>query len=164
MQSDEELFNHRFYRPAKKSPFKQGFYQPRNPSKYIGNHIPVYRSSWELEVHKILDNNPNILRWASELIPIPYVKPTDKKVHRYFPDYYIEYKHRDGSFRKMILEVKPASQTKASVNTNRRRRLLENIEVAINCAKWQAAVKWCSQRGINFKVATEHEIFKSYGK
>lgn len=146
--------------PLNERSFKQGVYYPKNPSKYIGEHPPVYRSSWELDVHKFLDMNPNILAWASESIVIPYIKPTDKRVHRYFPDYFIKYKHRDGSIKKMILEVKPSRQTKSSVNNNRRRRLIENIEVAINQAKWRYAIEWCTKRGLEFKVATEREIYK----
>ena len=38
------------------------------------------------------DNNPNILEWGSEEIIIPYKSPLDKKVHRYFPDFFIKYR------------------------------------------------------------------------
>ena len=42
------------------------------------------------------DDNPNILKWASEEIAIPYVSPVDRQRHKYFPDFIIELKNRLG--------------------------------------------------------------------
>ena len=55
------------------------------------------------------DNNPNILEWGSEEIIIPYKSPLDKKVHRYFPDFFIKYKNSSGKIIREIIEVKPKS-------------------------------------------------------
>ena len=139
--------------------WRQGFYKVRNPDKYVGNlNEVVFRSSWELSMNQFLDNNPNILRWSSEELIIPYLKPTDKKVHRYFPDYWIEYKNRDGKIVQEVLEVKPDNQ----VNVGRKKRITnyERITYAINIAKWEAATKYCNDRGIKFRILTEKQMFR----
>lgn len=144
----------------KEAPYKQGYYPVRHPQKYIGEtKVAVYRSSWELVVHKILDNNPNIVRWRSEPFFIPYVKPTDKKVHRYFPDYYVEARQKDGTVKKIVIEVKPEKDANISMAKIRRIRLAENLTYAVNRAKWLYADKWCKARGIEFMVLTERELF-----
>lgn len=138
------------------SRFRQGKYTPRHPEKYIGNVNTIrYMSSWELRLFQFLDNNPNILRWASEEIAIPYIKPTDGKVHRYFPDCYVEYQNKYGQIVKEILEVKPKEQTRLS----KRAKLVEAVTFAINKAKWAAADEWCKQRGLTFRVITQDALF-----
>ena len=141
------------------SRFKQGIYKPRHLEKYVGEagNI-VFRSSWELSMCRFFDNNPNILRWSSEEVFIPYRKPTDGQIHRYFPDFWVEYKDRNGTVIQEILEVKPNDQ----VNPHQKSRLTEydKITYAINIAKWQAASIFCKQRGIKFRILTEREMFK----
>ena len=57
--------------------------QPKNPSKYLGDPTKiVYRSLWERKCMRIFDENPNVIRWASEEMAIPYFSPVDKKRHR----------------------------------------------------------------------------------
>ena len=53
------------------------------------------------------DTNNSVLEWGSEEIIIPYLSPMDGKVHRYFPDFYIKIRQRNGSIKKMIIEIKP---------------------------------------------------------
>ena len=90
----------------------KGWFRPKNPSKYKGNATNIiYRSNWELRVMKWLDGNPAVIWWASEELPIPYVSPVDNKVHRYFPDFIVRTKRKDGSEQTSILEVKPHKQT-----------------------------------------------------
>lgn len=146
----------------KKSRFKQGYYTPVNPDKYIGKDGDKirYMSSWELNFNRFLDNNPNILRWSSEDIAIPYIKPTTGRVHRYFPDYWIEYQDASGALKQEIIEVKPKSQTRRTRSKNPKTRLYEDITYAINIAKWQAATEFCKQHGMIFRILTEHELFK----
>ena len=140
------------------SAWKQGFYQLRNPDKYVGDpNKVVYRSSWELSMNRFLDNNHKILRWSSEEIYIPYIKPTDGKVHRYFPDYWVEYENRNGQIVQEILEVKPSNQ----VHPSEKKRLTEydKITYAINVSKWKAATEFCNKRGIKFRLLTEKQMF-----
>lgn len=141
----------------------KGRYVPKHTHKYVGdfNKI-VYRSSWEHEFCKFLDNNPNVLRWASEEIVIPYVKPTDGQVHRYYPDFYMEYKDKEGVLIKEVIEVKPKAQTQPpkTVGKNKKQQLYESITFAINIAKWKAAQQFCDKYGLRFRIITEMKMFK----
>lgn len=72
-----------------------GFFRPRYPEKYSGdvNNIQ-FRSSWEAAFMQFADLNPNVTKWGSEEIAIPYIKPTDSKIHRYIPDFWMEVVNR----------------------------------------------------------------------
>jgi len=140
--------------------FLQGKYTPKNPHKYVGdlNKI-VYRSSYELQMHRFLDNNERVLRWSSEQVIIPYLKPTDNKIHRYFPDYWCEYVTKEGEILQEIIEVKPKTQTRAP-RVNSKRRMYEQVTLAINIAKWKAADAFCKQHNMKFRIITERSVFK----
>ena len=72
----------------------KGKYRPSHPEKYKGNPMNiVYRSLWERKFMVYCDKNRNILEWWSEEIAIPYRSPIDRRVHRYFPDFYIKVKN-----------------------------------------------------------------------
>ena len=138
--------------------FKQGYYTLKHPDKYVGDpNKVIFRSSWEEQTNRFFDNNPNVLRWSSEEIYIPYIKPTDGKVHRYFPDYWVEYKDKSGNILQEIIEVKPENQ----VFIQRKKRLSEYDKVTynINRAKWQAAGEFCKKKGIKFRILTERSLF-----
>jgi len=51
----------------------RGKFKPKNPNKYKGdaNGI-VYRSLWERNAFRWLDENDSIVAWNSEEIVIPY--------------------------------------------------------------------------------------------
>jgi len=143
------------------SRFKQGIYTPKHPEKYVGSVDKIrYMSSWELAFNKFLDNNPNVLRWSSEEIAIPYIKPTTGRVHRYFPDYWLEYRDKSGKLISEIIEIKPKSQTKRSRSKKPKNKLYEDIQYAINMSKWQACQSFCDSHGINFRIVTEDQLFK----
>lgn len=138
----------------------KGWFKPKNPSKYKGdaNNI-VYRSNWELRVMKHLDDNPAILWWASEELPIKYVSPVDNKVHRYFPDFIVRTKRKDGSEQTLILEVKPYKQTLMPTQKRKTKRYLTEVATyAVNQAKWKAADLFCKEHGWQFKLITENEL------
>ena len=142
------------------SHFQQGYYTPKNQSKYIGDTTKIrYMSSWEHELHKFFDGNPNVIRWASEEIAIPYIKPTDGRIHKYYPDYWVEYRTKTGDLVQEIIECKPAQQTRQP-RSNGKHRLYEQLTFAVNTAKWAAAQDWCRQRNIKFRIVTEKSIFK----
>ena len=67
-----------------------GTYIPNNPNKYKGTKKIIWRSSWELKFMKYCDREPNIIEWISEPFPISYYLPTDKKWHRYYPDFLVK--------------------------------------------------------------------------
>jgi hypothetical protein len=141
--------------------FQQGKYVVKNPRKYVGDLNKVtYRSSWELSAHTFFDNNPRILRWASEEIKIPYIKPTDGKIHHYYPDYWVEYVNKDGEVLRELIEVKPLAQTKISKSRNPKTKLYENLTYVVNQAKWEAATNWCTQHRMVFRVISEGDIFR----
>ena len=61
---------------------RTGFYQLKNPHKYIGNDQNIkYKSMWERNIMKWCDLEYVIKRWAYEKIIIPYKSPVDKKNH-----------------------------------------------------------------------------------
>lgn len=140
--------------------YKQDYYNVRNLTKYIGKtpRIP-YRSSWELHLHQFFDSNPNVIQWAYESFAIPYVKPTDGKVHRYFVDYYVKFRNKQGEIVEELIECKPQSQTR-SPRVNSKYRLVEQVNLAINMAKWRSAEEYCRRRNMKFRIVTEKSIFK----
>ena len=139
---------------------KKGIFNPKNPKKYNGNADNiVYRSSWEFRVMKWLDDNPKVIWWASEEIAIPYKSPIDQKVHRYFPDFIVRIKRKDGQETTMVLEVKPESQTKQPVRRRKTARFIqESATYAVNQEKWRAADLFCKEHGWQFKVLTEKDL------
>lgn len=139
----------------------KGWFKPKNPKKYKGdpNEI-VYRSTWELRVMKYLDDNPNVLWWASEEMFVPYVSPIDHKVHRYFPDFISNIKQKDGKEIILMIEVKPEKQTQKPVQGKRKTQkfIQEAATYAINQEKWRAADLFCKEHGWQFKIITEKEL------
>ena len=148
------------------SRFDQGWYMVKNPDKYLGDVNEVrFMSSWELNAFNFLDGNPNVLKWGSEEIAIPYIKPTDGRVHKYLPDLIVQYRDKEGVEKWELLEIKPAAQVKVSRARNPNTRTYQNLTLAVNTAKWAAAQQWCEAQqkngmAITFRILTEHSIFK----
>ena len=141
--------------------YKQGFFKPQNPKKYMGDPTNiVYRSGWEKRVMEWCDTNPNIKQWCSEEIVIPYKSPVDGRWHRYFVDFYVEAVRSDGQLAKMLLEVKPKAQTLEPKTQSRKtkRYITEVVTYGINQAKWKAAEEYALDRGWEFKVLTEEHL------
>ena len=138
----------------------KGTFSPKNPSKYNGNSKNIiYRSNWELRVMKYFDDHPNVIWWASEELTIPYVSPIDNKTHRYFPDFIVKMRLKDGKVTTYILEVKPLAQTKMPVQKRKTKRFIQEAATyAINQEKWRAADLFCREHGWQFKVITEKEL------
>ena len=138
----------------------KGRFQPKNPKKYNGNSSNIiFRSSWELRVMKYLDESPNIIWWASEELKIPYKSPIDNKIHRYFPDFVIRVKQKNGTEKTLVLEVKPLSQTKMPKQRRKTKQFIaESATYAVNQEKWRAADIFCKEHGWEFKIITEKEL------
>ena len=138
----------------------KGTFLPKNPAKYNGNSKNIiYRSNWELRVMKYFDDHPNVIWWASEELPIPYVSPVDNKTHRYFPDFIVKMRLKDGKITTYILEVKPLAQTKMPVQKRKTKKFIQEAATyAINQEKWRAADLFCREHGWQFKVITEKEL------
>ena len=140
----------------------KGKYTPKNRNKYLGNpHKVIYRSLWERKFMNYCDLNENILEWASEEFWIPYKDPTTNRVRRYFPDFFIKYKDKNGDIRRSVIEVKPLRETKkpqATKGKSKKTMLNESITYAKNQAKWKAAREFCEDRKLEFKIMTEKEL------
>lgn len=142
-------------------PYKTKFF-PKNVSKYIGNYRNIIcRSLWERRFCKYLDENKNVIRWGSEEIVIPYYSPVDKKVHRYYPDFYVEMKDTSGDIKTSLIEIKPKKQTKMPTKGRKKKNtyLRECMVYEVNVAKWKYATKYCEKLGWEFKVLTEKELY-----
>lgn len=144
--------------------YYKGKYKPVHPEKYKGDPTNIiYRSLWERKVMRYLDGNSSILQWSSEELAIPYLSPIDGKWHRYFPDFIIRYKDKDGVIQVRILEIKPAKQSVAPTVRDRGQRITkkyvtEVMQYGINSVKWKAAEEYCKDRGWTFQVLTEHDL------
>jgi hypothetical protein len=139
----------------------KGIYKPSHPQKYIGdpNNI-IYRSLWERKFMHYCDVNENIMKWASEEIWIPYLSPIDRRVHRYFPDFYIKYKDSSGNIKESLIEVKPKRQVEGPKPKKRvtQKQMYEIKEFAKNQAKWKAAKEFCEDRRWQFQILTEDNL------
>lgn len=139
----------------------KGIFTPRNPKKYMGDPTNIiYRSSWECRVMGWLDQNPSILAWASEEIQIPYLSPVDSRWHRYFPDFLVRMRSKDGNLKTMMLEVKPKRQSQPPEPRKRvtKQYIQEVATWGVNQAKWKAAEEYCLDRGWQFMVITEDHL------
>lgn len=138
-----------------------GRFIPKNPKKYIGdsNNI-IYRSSWECKVMNWLDQNDDIVSWASEELIIPYKSPVDNRFHRYFPDFLVKARTKDGKFKTLLIEVKPKKQTQEPEPRKRvtKQYINEVTTWGVNQAKWKAATEYCLDRGWEFKLITEDHL------
>ena len=138
-----------------------GKFRPRFPKKYKGDASKiVYRSSWEARCMNYFDLNENILWWASEEVIVPYKSPIDGRYHRYFPDFVINVKQRDGRTKTLMIEVKPENQKNApKVRARKTKKYIsEVVTYAVNQAKWDAATEYCNDRMWEFKVLTEKDM------
>jgi hypothetical protein len=138
--------------------YAQGIFTPKNPAKYVGIGNIRYRSGWELTFMMFADNNPKVIKWASESIKIPYRNPLTGKQTIYVPDFFMVYQGKDGQPTAELIEIKPKKQTMISEKTRSAR---DRAAVAVNHAKWAAAMAWSKRNGIKFRVITEDDIFYS---
>jgi len=139
----------------------KGKFHPKYPQKYKGDPTNIiYRSLWEMRFMRYLDQHPSVMLWASEEVIIPYISPVDKKVHRYFPDFWVRMKAQDGTINNVLIEIKPHQQTKIPVKPQKltRKFINEARTYSVNQAKWKAAEEFCRDRNWQFKVLTEKEL------
>jgi hypothetical protein len=114
----------------------KGKYNPINTHKYVGNAKNVtYRSMWERRFMKYCDMNTNVLQWSSEELVIPYISPVDNRKHRYYPDFLLTVKDKDGNKKTMVIEVMKTW--------------------SVNEAKWKYATEFCKDKNWEFRILTE---------
>lgn len=147
---------------SKEVNYSQGKFKPKNPDKYNGDCTNIiFRSSYELKFMQYCDLSESVLSYQSEEFCIPYVSPIDGKYHRYFPDFFIKYKDRDGNIKKAVIEVKPKKDLKEPEKNPKRKTRAWAYQVktwAINQQKWAAARKYCEDNGYNFMIFTEDNL------
>lgn len=140
----------------------KGLFRANNPHKYKGNaQNIIYRSRWELMIMQKLDTHPDVLEWSSEEIAIPYRSPLDNRVHRYFPDFIVKQRNKEGIVETIMIEVKPYKQTlppQVQQGKPTKRYLTEVATWGVNSAKWKAAEAYCADRGWRFIKITEKEL------
>jgi hypothetical protein len=105
-------------------------------STKMNGKVLHYRSGYELQVYKLLEQIPEVVHYDAEPLEIRYCH--DGEWHNYRPDLSILFV--DG--HKEIWEIKPKTQTSLPVNE----------------AKWHYAGNYCLQRGWKFEVKTEKGI------
>jgi hypothetical protein len=142
------------------SKWAQGIYEVLNPDKYVGRGRPRFRSGWEHSFMRFCDTNDNVLQWASESISIPYRHPLTGRMTNYVPDFLITYRTKNNTVRAELIEIKPKKQSVIESKMSSRDRAV----VAINYAKWDAAVKWSRRNGMTFRVITEDDMFHNGSK
>jgi hypothetical protein len=146
----------------------KGQFVPKNPKKYVGNADNIiYRSSWERTFMSWADETPEILGWASEETVINYFDPVQNKQRRYYMDFQIITRRHDGAFKVTLIEIKPHKQTiKPRPNRNKSDKtiLTEQTTWITNKAKWMAAKAYATQRGWEFKIITEKELYGGIDK
>lgn len=148
-------------RRERKGRYFQGYFKPKNPEKYSGDPTNIiYRSSWELKLMMWLDNHPDVIKYASEEIQIPYRSPIDGRWHRYFPDFLVKMRDKSGKPKTILIEVKPEKQTIAPApkKATTKSYLTEVMNWGVNSAKWEAAREYCKDRGWEFMVMTEKHL------
>lgn len=138
-------------KPSKKSRYHQGYVRREQCHKLFEsakNEPIIYRSGLELQFINFCENNPKIVRWASEPIKIEYYSRLDQGIHNYYPDYIIEnYKGE-----RSIVEIKPYNQTiKPSPIDSRwaKEQWIKNVD------KWSAAKKFADSNNMKFIIVTE---------
>ena len=115
---------------------------------------------------KYCDNNPSIIEWASEELVIPYTSPVDGRTHRYFPDFWILFRQKDGEIKESIIEVKPKKycgppnpKNKLTKTGRVSRRYINDVKNwGVNSAKWKAARALCETKGWDFVILTEGHL------
>lgn len=135
--------------------YSQGIFTPKNSNKYIGTYPIKYRSSWELVMMNMFDGHPNVHKWASESVKIPYINPLTGKATIYIPDFIVQYIDKKGKQHVELIEVKPLNQS----ISEKARGMKNKIALAINKSKWTSANKWAQKHGMVFRVITEKDMF-----
>ena len=138
----------------------KGRFIPKNPKKYAGDASDIiWRSTWERKVMDWLDQSESVVYWSSEELVIRYYNPIDNKIHRYFPDFIVKVKRKDGTVMTHVLEVKPEYQTKEPVRKKKTQKFInEYVTYTINQSKWKAATEFCKDRGWEFRILTEKNL------
>ena len=141
----------------------QGIFTPKNPDRYKGTQPIIFRSSWELKMMEVLDTRPDVVTWSSESVIVQYYHPVKRRMARYFPDFLVAFKDKEGKITKWLIEVKPYKETLPPIVTPRQKsktKLYQELTYVINKAKWESAEQYCRNNGWKFQLITEKQLYK----
>ena len=141
----------------------KGRYKPQNPQKYDGDPTKViYRCLWERKFMNFCDSQESVVKWSSEEVVVPYRSPIDGKVHRYYVDFLITVKNKNGLNETLLIEIKPKKQCSPPEKKKRitKSYLCDLKNWGVNSAKWEAAQDFAENRGWKFKVLTEDTLLR----
>lgn len=144
-------------KPNPNSKYKQGYFA--GATKYVGPEPVIYRSLLEYRFMVQCELNPNILKWSSENIQIPYYMNEKNAQGKFVPVkhiYNIDFTLWMKNGAVYVVEIKPSSLTPLNEAQIKRNPIMYK-----NACKWKAAILWCKQRGYIFKVITEKDLKKS---
>ena len=135
--------------------YKQGYYRPIFPDKYIGDIENIYyRSGLELKFMRFFDLNSAILKWNSEDVIVKYLDETTNKIRRYFVDFYIKLVDINKLVKEYLVEIKPYQQ----VNPKRFKNDYSKLQYIKNVSKWKAAERYAKSVGVEFLILTERDL------
>jgi hypothetical protein len=121
-----------------------------------------------------LNNNPDVIKWGSENVIIPYFFPFEfkngnilkskRQIRRYYMDFYVKYK--DG--HEELIEIKPLYQVKEPILKDYKTKYSLNNALFTwkkNSEKWKFTEKFCKEernkgRKLNFHIVTETILAK----
>lgn len=138
--------------------FYQGIYIVENKEKYKGKNNPICRSSWEHRFSFFLDHHPDVKMWCFECLVIPYYNRIDNRMHRYITDFCFVETDSEENTKKFVVEIKPKKQILPPTppkNKNKKaqkRYICEAHTYAKNRFKWEAADKYCKEKGYEFRI------------
>lgn len=154
---------------------KRGLYKLLNPEKFVcpsdnymgstrlnenGDLCVLFKSSLEMRAFEYADFNKYIKKWSLEPFAITYIKPSDNRTHRYYPDLFLEFTNGE----KFIVEIKSLSERERPVPpkyksySSVQRYAADCLTYVTNQAKWKAAEEFCKYRNYHFTVLTEKEL------
>lgn len=136
-----------------------GDYIPKDRSKYVGTDVRKahYRSLWERGFCKWCDKNPKVVKWAIEPFFINYFDKGRGKYRKYYPDFYVKM----DSGAKYLIEIKPDYETRPpKMREGTKKHMIAESTWMTNTCKWETANIYCEQKGMSFKVVTEHTLKK----
>tara|TARA_E500000318_G_C3525646_1_gene198284 strand:- start:260 stop:694 length:435 start_codon:yes stop_codon:yes gene_type:complete len=139
----------------------KGRYKPKHPEKYIGNPTNIiYRSLLERRFMVYCDSSKNILEWGSEEVIVPYKSPVDNRMHRYYVDFIVKLRNKEGLTETLLIEVKPKKQCSEPKKPKKKTRTyLNEVKTwGVNTAKWKAATEYAENKGWKFKIMTDETL------
>lgn len=142
------------------SKFMQSVFEPKNPGKCLNsrNGKPIQcRSSWERHFCNWLDQHPGVVEWGSEVMRISYFNPLKNRPAFYYPDFLVRYRDKTGAEQVQLIEIKPLKERLAEHAKSK----YDKAALIVNRAKWEQAIKVCEANGIQFRVLTEAELFRT---